>query len=98
MARETLGRSSLRRAGAESYRQQETAPRVRRCENGQLTEQMPIPLLSPPLSNLTLNHALRCCSNLLIITDGSLCACGASQQIITAELLSDIYHLAGRIE
>lgn len=45
-----------------------------------------------------LNHALRYCQNVIVIAGGTMVACGPSEDIITADLLRDVYQVNGRIE
>jgi iron complex transport system ATP-binding protein len=45
-----------------------------------------------------LNHALRFSDQAMVIADGRLVACGSSPDIITSDLLRDIYHVDARIE
>ena len=45
-----------------------------------------------------LNQALRYCENAIVIADGRMVGCGPSRQIITADLLRDVYRVKGRIE
>ncbi|MER8425317.1 ABC transporter ATP-binding protein [Mesorhizobium sp. M1403] len=45
-----------------------------------------------------LNHALRFSDQTMVIADGRLVACGSSPDVITSDLLRDIYHLNARIE
>jgi iron complex transport system ATP-binding protein len=45
-----------------------------------------------------LNHALRYCSHTLVIAGGRLIAAGPSEEVITAELMRDIYRVEARIE
>ena len=45
-----------------------------------------------------LNHALRYCEHTLVIADGKLVASGRSEDVITAEMLRDIYRVEARIE
>lgn len=45
-----------------------------------------------------LNHALRFSDQAMVIADGRLIACGPSPDIITSDLLRDVYHVNARIE
>lgn len=45
-----------------------------------------------------LNHALRYCEQVIVISNGKMVACGPSADIIAADLLRDIYRVNGRIE
>jgi iron complex transport system ATP-binding protein len=45
-----------------------------------------------------LNHALRFSDQAIVIADGRLVACGSSPNIITSDLLRDVYHVNARIE
>lgn len=45
-----------------------------------------------------LNHALRYCRKVIVIASGKMVACGPSENIITTELLRDVYQVNGRIE
>ena len=45
-----------------------------------------------------LNHALRFSDQAMVIADGRLVACGSSPDIITSDLLRDVYHVNARIE
>jgi iron complex transport system ATP-binding protein len=40
-----------------------------------------------------LNHALRFSDQAIVIADGRLVACGSSPNIITSDLLRDVYHV-----
>jgi iron complex transport system ATP-binding protein len=44
------------------------------------------------------NHALRFSDQAMVIADGRLIACGPSPNIITSNLLRDVYHVNARIE
>jgi iron complex transport system ATP-binding protein len=45
-----------------------------------------------------LNHALRYCEHVIVISNGKMVACGPSADIIAADLLRDVYRVNGRIE
>lgn len=45
-----------------------------------------------------LNHALRFTDQAMVIADGRLVACGASPDVITSDLLRDVYNVNARIE
>ncbi|UVC12294.1 ABC transporter ATP-binding protein (plasmid) [Rhizobium sp. TH2] len=45
-----------------------------------------------------LNHALRYCEHTLVIANGRLAASGPSEDVITSDLLRDIYRVEARIE
>lgn len=45
-----------------------------------------------------LNHALRYCTKTLVIAGGRLVAAGPSRDVITADLMRDIYRVEARIE
>ena len=45
-----------------------------------------------------LNQALRFADQVLVIADGKMRACGPAAQIVTAELLRDVYRVEARIE
>ncbi|MFH1805818.1 MAG: ABC transporter ATP-binding protein [Pseudomonadota bacterium] len=45
-----------------------------------------------------LNHALRYCQNVMVVVDGRMIACGATHDIITQDLLRDVYRVNARIE
>ncbi|MEM5583084.1 ABC transporter ATP-binding protein [Roseibium sp. AS2] len=45
-----------------------------------------------------LNHALRYCASTLVIAGGKLVAAGPSRDVITPELMRDIYRVEARIE
>lgn len=45
-----------------------------------------------------LNHALRYCENTIVIAGGKMVASGPTDQVITADMLRDIYRLEARIE
>ncbi len=45
-----------------------------------------------------LNHALRYCSNTIVIAGGRLAAAGPSHEVITSDLMRDIYRVEARIE
>ncbi|BCH21641.1 ABC transporter ATP-binding protein [Mesorhizobium sp. L-8-3] len=45
-----------------------------------------------------LNHALRFSDQAMVIADGRLVACGSSPDVITSDLLRDVYHVDARIE
>jgi iron complex transport system ATP-binding protein len=45
-----------------------------------------------------LNHALRYCEHTLVIANGRLVASGRSEDVITSDLLRDIYRVEARIE
>ncbi|KAB0677418.1 ABC transporter ATP-binding protein [Aureimonas leprariae] len=45
-----------------------------------------------------LNHALRFCADTIVVANGRMAACGPSAEIVTAELLRDVYRVSGRIE
>lgn len=45
-----------------------------------------------------LNLALRFCEKTIVIADGQMIACGPSDEIITSELLRDIYKVEARVE
>jgi iron complex transport system ATP-binding protein len=45
-----------------------------------------------------LNHALRFSDQAMVIVHGRLVACGSSPNVITSDLLRDVYHIDARIE
>jgi iron complex transport system ATP-binding protein len=45
-----------------------------------------------------LNHALRYCAQTMVISGGRLIASGPSRDVITAEMLRDVYRVEARIE
>ncbi|TKT76143.1 ABC transporter ATP-binding protein [Aquamicrobium sp. LC103] len=45
-----------------------------------------------------LNHALRYCENTIVIAEGAMAASGPSDEVITPEMLRDIYKVTARIE
>lgn len=45
-----------------------------------------------------LNHALRYCTNTIVIADGEMTASGATRDVITPAMLRDVYRVDARIE
>lgn len=45
-----------------------------------------------------LNHALRYCTHTIVIADGRMVASGPTAEVITAQMLKDIYRLEARVE
>lgn len=45
-----------------------------------------------------LNHALRYCENTIVIANGEMVVSGPSDEVITAQMLRDIYRIDARIE
>ena len=45
-----------------------------------------------------LNHALRYCTNTIVIANGEMAASGATADVITPAMLRDIYRVEARIE
>ena len=45
-----------------------------------------------------LNQALRSCDHTLVVAEGTARACGPTDQVITADLLGDVYRVDARIE
>ncbi|WMS44704.1 ABC transporter ATP-binding protein [Acuticoccus sp. MNP-M23] len=45
-----------------------------------------------------LNHALRYCETAMVVANGRLLACGPTREIVTAELLRDVWRVDARIE
>ncbi|MCM2475819.1 ABC transporter ATP-binding protein [Rhizobium sp. CG5] len=45
-----------------------------------------------------LNHALRYCANTLVIADGRMAACGPTRDVITPDMLREVYRVDARIE
>ena len=45
-----------------------------------------------------LNHALRYCSNTMVIAGGELIASGPTLEVVTPELLRSVYRVDARIE
>lgn len=45
-----------------------------------------------------LNHALRYCTNTIVIANGEMASSGATADVITPEMLRDIYRIDARIE
>lgn len=45
-----------------------------------------------------LNHALRYCENTIVIANGAMAVSGTTSEVITSEMLRDIYKVTARIE
>ncbi|KQS82375.1 MULTISPECIES: ABC transporter ATP-binding protein [unclassified Rhizobium] len=45
-----------------------------------------------------LNHALRYCANTIVIADGTMASSGATGNVITSDMLREIYRIEARIE
>ena len=45
-----------------------------------------------------LNHALRYCDNTIVIANGTMIASGPTSDVITQDLLRDVYRVDARIE
>ncbi len=45
-----------------------------------------------------LNHALRYCANTIVIADGTMASSGATGNVITSDMLREIYRIDARIE
>ena len=45
-----------------------------------------------------LNHALRYCDNTIVVAEGTMKAAGPTAEIITADMLRDVYRVNGRVE
>ncbi len=45
-----------------------------------------------------LNHTLRYCRDVIVIADGRMVACGPTREIITTDLLRDVWRVDARIE
>ncbi|NDW03939.1 ABC transporter ATP-binding protein [Jiella pacifica] len=45
-----------------------------------------------------LNHALRYCDNTIVVANGAMQAAGPTSEVITAEMLREVYRVDGRVE